>query len=60
MDILARHVVAPHVMPGREEIASVTHEPKGFADWDRRIDSCRRNNVDESEEKFLETTEILK
>lgn len=34
MDIVARHVVTPHVMPNRQEIIAVDHEPKDFAEWD--------------------------
>ncbi len=37
MEIVARHAVAPHVVPKREDIESVDHAPKDFADWDRRI-----------------------
>ncbi len=37
MEIVSRHVVAPHVMPNRKDIESVTHVPKDFAEWGEKI-----------------------
>ena len=33
MEIVARHVVAPHEMPKLEEIEPVDHEPKDFVEF---------------------------
>jgi len=39
MEIVARHVVAPHKMPAREDIPAVKHTPVDFKQWDDRIEA---------------------
>ncbi|OGO95756.1 MAG: ATPase [Coxiella sp. RIFCSPHIGHO2_12_FULL_44_14] len=45
MEIIARHVVAPHTLPKLSDIPSVSVEPNDFAEWDRRIASWEVKDI---------------
>lgn len=50
MEIVARHVVAPHEMPKLKEIEHVDTEPKDFVEFDRRIESLESKKIKETVE----------
>jgi len=42
MQVVQRHVVAPHRMPNMEEITRTNREPDDFADFDKRLEGYKQ------------------
>ena len=55
MEIVSRHVVAPHEIPPLANIEKVSQEPKDFVQWDQHIKSWKKDSLITSKTEVKQT-----